>query len=422
MLSSVPLKHIIKKYETNPHFREIHAISSAIGTFQRSIILCPEMKGTGDALIFGPCVEKMTEDEDQIRVNGIVPYRGFGYGKKLSLSGSQAETVGDFLQKIAKWIQPYRVFCIKQPDKSWFWNPPSTCYHLKMNPFYRSFDVYMFWDVSVPFESIWPQHNRKVWHWFSAIEILSKTRPHVRAKSPRAARQLTVDEAIGMCFPEVLLAIICQYAAPQVYEWMNCTSRFCSPTPIDSIAQYLNLSSECIVRLNGYPATSEDRIFYTWYTFVTDCPIRFGARSWTIAFSRRPGEGEIGAGVTTSWRNFTNSCGEISVDCGISRHDSWIVRENETTVSHRGEYYGNFPITENYFCEKMMGERLPHLPDSYIEFVADRDTLRILGRMTGERKCFVLMTAKSVEQFDLLRPCVVLAGRVEAVILSGKEN
>jgi hypothetical protein len=354
-----------------------------------------------------------------IRVTGFETFPG-AFGREIWLRRDHAPRVGDFLRTIAEWVAPFSVFCIKQPDRPWFWNPPANT-RLQMNPSYRSFQVYMF--VQMP-ECL---RDCVAVRWFHVKELIPKnirefTRSIrlVRRRNPTAVRRSTIKAALDVPIPAVLSAIICQYAVPESYEWLplNCSA------PQMAVVTRFGLDGDLITRVGpDAQLVHRDTGHHDnpYYTFVSTCDVRSGPRRWAIAFVRNLGEGWIGAGVTTSSANSVNLYGEIAYDSGISRDDSWMVQEGGLSVFHSTHFDQICHVNENYFHEITRGESLPWGMKSFIEFAADPSTLSIIG-CTSERKCFVLMKATTVEAFNSLRPCVALAGRVQVAILSGVEN
>jgi hypothetical protein len=248
----------------------------------------------------------------------------------------------------------------------------------------------------------------------------------------RAALRLAKQSAIEGALPTVatvLCRLIFEYENIDPYMWQSddpplIIGNHWGAELIPRWVIDLHSNMQRLVHLD----TGEDEDENPWYTFVSTVDLRRGARHWIVGFTKDASEsnGWLGAGVTTSSTSYVNF---ENPDCfGISRDNSWIVRldsdkSRPIDICHAGRSKESDDAPNDGTCTHVTSEvRLTAgcPDDSWIEFVADRSMLCITARFFSDQDNhpFVVVVAGTPEEFDLLRPCVVLAGRVAATIVS----
>jgi hypothetical protein len=151
-----------------------------------------------------------------------------------------------------------------------------------------------------------------------------------------------------------------------------------------------------------------------WYRFVSKIAMADGLSKWTVDFPH-PSEwtGWIGIGVTIKQTNLNGSSNACSYNA-IADNNDWIlsVREQASSVYHSGTESDTF-----FYKSATSTEQLRAC------FTADRSTGTVRVRLTGTEPAIDFeLRSFDADLFELLRPCVVLAGPMDAVVRSGASD
>jgi hypothetical protein len=204
-------------------------------------------------------------------------------------------------------------------------------------------------------------------------------------------RLSAVEESIRD-MPTVLCALIDKYADLEPHEWKSGLAvdassddgRDAMPRPAWSVRRTSPFTSELACNYGHRIIVSG------WYRFVSAATVRFGRRSWTIVGCQ---DRYIGAGVTT---RSEGGSGNLNDDA------SWILTLIHGSSVHNGRR--SVPISDKPSSA------------STIHFTADPATRQVTARFGSTD--FVLMTAKSADEFDALRPVVVIGETSDVSISS----
>jgi hypothetical protein len=161
-----------------------------------------------------------------------------------------------------------------------------------------------------------------------------------------------------------------------------------------------------------------DNFRFPAYKLVSNGDMRSAAWHWKVGIDRRSEYGcYFGAGVTTSSDNTVFQMDELQP---LSTKNDWSVMYTSRAVYHDKRSCAVQPVSIEYFRTSFQSDVSEMYGyDDYAEFVADKASLRILVRIDddGADRCFVLMTAKTLDEFYSLRPCVFVGGMVNASVV-----
>jgi hypothetical protein len=203
----------------------------------------------------------------------------------------------------------------------------------------------------------------------------------------------------------VLCALIAGYADPTPHEWQPTPDSVDFPTRIEN-GRWLRHRDRGIDHLDN------------WYSVVSSANLDDGVRRWLIGWKPNPYPGWFGAGVTTEKDNAMQR--GTSYSQMSSGDASWILRGDGYCQYHAGRFISDSQDTS----ERLQIDDWPSAKDNLagqtlIEFVADPKTLQVVAKLAD--RSVVLITAATADQFYSLRPCVVVGGRIDAVIMSSDQ-
>jgi hypothetical protein len=209
--------------------------------------------------------------------------------------------------------------------------------------------------------------------------------------------------------------MICGYAYRQKHEWK----------PIDEADRMPTTATK--TQLRHYDTGFMENLFHT---FVSTANLRDGLLSWTVGWKGidevGTTSGWIGCGITT------NSSASINLydasAAGIATKNSWNIYARagswmSVKICHAGGSIEvtpstDFPVSTANRTLEDDGFKAEH----YMEFAADPETMRIIARSSTDKYGVVLHTAATKNEFESLRPCVSVAGRLEACLLSNPDE